>query len=108
MQSFGAKPKLLYNLFSRILLNALSVDKNIYIGLRRSTTLRTEWTWVNNARATPGAILWFQGEPNNSGGREDCAEIRVKTPDIKFGWGTNDLPCSILHIGLCEKRLNQS
>ena len=61
--------------FCRILLNALSVDKNIYIGLRRTTNSRTEWTWINSAGATPVAILWSQGEPSNSGKNENFADF---------------------------------
>ena len=102
----GAKPIIFFDFFSRILLNALSVQKNIYIGLQRSATAYREWTWAKGVRATPTAILWSQGEP--SGGGETCAEMRIEAHHINQGWGTNDIHCSVSLIGLCEKRFNQN
>ncbi|XP_058638472.1 hepatic lectin-like isoform X2 [Onychostoma macrolepis] len=54
--------------------------------------------WVNNSPLKQG--FWFNGEPNDQAGNEDCIELMPSNP-ILNNW--NDLPCSEKRKGFCEK-----
>jgi len=81
---------------------------DFWIGLRRSrgktvhsggTVRRGSWGWEMTTpgrdqagrRASNTAVYghWNTGEPNNSGGNEDCAQALWM-----FSWRWNDTPCS--------------
>ena len=84
------------------MLQVLSIQNlYVWIGLNDKAT-EGNWVWVNGERAVvPAAVLWLGGQPDNAGGHEDCGEI---IPSNTFAYGTNDISCSTLRIGLCEKR----
>ena len=56
--------------------------------------VENEWRWLNSDRPLDYAN-WPPGEPNNSGGNENCVEIKVTA------W--NDCPCASLNWYICEK-----
>ncbi|XP_067298486.1 CD209 antigen-like protein C [Pseudorasbora parva] len=55
-------------------------------------------TWVDNSPLKQG--FWYETEPNNQYGDEDCVELMPSAP-ILNNW--NDLPCSAKQKGICEK-----
>ncbi|KAF4115351.1 CD209 antigen-like protein C [Onychostoma macrolepis] len=54
--------------------------------------------WVDNSPLKQG--FWFKGEPNNSGGDEDCIELNYNRETLN-SW--NDRSCSNKIKGICEK-----
>lgn len=63
--------------------------------------LQTEglWKWDSTGGSLyPGYANWDIGEPNNSGGNEDCAILNKAT--IYGGW--DDCQCSKLYGAVCE------
>ncbi|XP_067088357.1 macrophage mannose receptor 1-like [Osmerus mordax] len=66
----------------------------MWIGL---TDLQTEgtWIWVDGTPLT--TTYWHDGEPNSSGGNEDCAVVLVS------GW--NDSICPFDFHFICEKQV---
>lgn len=58
------------------------------------------WTWIDGTAL--GASHWNQGEPNNDGGQEHCAEW-------KLGPGSwNDAPCTSLRPYVCGQPLSSA
>ena len=85
----------------RLILKALSVTAGkIWIGLN-DTNEEGTWVWVNGERSVNAAVCWSEGQPSNSGGAENCAEILTASGG---GFGTNDIACSNSLVGLCEKQ----
>ena len=66
-----------------------------WIGLTRAVDGQNQWAWETGA--PPGTPTWNSGEPNDSGGVEDCVEAGGMTG----GW--NDLACSQTRRALCER-----
>lgn len=64
-----------------------------FFGLSDQTT---EGAFVWPDGSAPTFTSWNDGEPNDAGGLEDCAEISLDTG----GW--NDVPCSDLRAYVCE------
>ena len=62
------------------------------------TDIATSYGFNADGSATEGAGPWSSGEPNESGGDEDCVEIRGSI-DGKY----NDVRCSIARYPLCNK-----
>ena len=69
-----------------------------YIGLfREDKGLQTNKFYTVRG-VEPSYTNWLTGEPNDSGGNEDCVEMVFKSPFLKNGsegggkW--NDLPCN--------------
>ncbi|XP_073721142.1 collectin-12-like [Misgurnus anguillicaudatus] len=54
--------------------------------------------WVDNT--TLDKKFWYQGEPNDENGNEDCVEIMSSSQPILNNW--NDLPCSETRKCICE------
>ena len=55
------------------------------------------WRWVSSNTPISSAVQdWIPGEPNNSGGDEDCLAINYAGPH----W--NDRPCHIISRYICE------
>ncbi|XP_061159844.1 uncharacterized protein LOC133170731 [Syngnathus typhle] len=64
-----------------------------WIGLRRETSGR-RWQWADGTFFS--SSFWDRGEPNDSGGQEDCVEM--------YPSGTwNDVPCSIDQAYVCKR-----
>ncbi|XP_026080669.1 CD209 antigen-like protein C [Carassius auratus] len=72
------------------------VSERVWIGL---SDIENEgnMTWVDSS--TVNQTFWFEGEPNNAGGNEDCIELMPSEPTLNW----NDLPCSANRKGICEK-----
>ena len=60
------------------------------------------WIWVNGERASSSELIWRSGQPNNDGGNEDCLGADGLSSEIGLAY---DGRCTILHIGLCEKKI---
>ena len=70
-----------------------------WIGLYRDPEDTSRWLWVDWSRLCNGCGYWYKGEPNNSGGKEDCGEMWP----FKSGlW--NDVTCSRRSRYICQKR----
>jgi len=70
------------------------ISQSVWIGLRRDPKVHSRWLWVDGSRAT--YTHWSDEEPNDSGGIEDCTQMRP--PPGKW----NDLACSKSLKYLCE------
>ena len=73
----------------------------VWLGLDRSGS---SWRWIDGTPAS--YLIWADGEPNNSGGNENCGQM-YRAPLYKAGkW--NDTPCSYDRAPpsiLCQKRV---
>lgn len=73
------------------------VNERVWIGLN-DIEIEGSMKWVDNSPLNQG--YWFSGEPNNLNGNEDCIEL-LPTRPVLNNW--NDMPCSQLSRGICEK-----
>jgi len=62
------------------------------------TDAASEGTWVWEDGSSVSYTDWYSGEPNDSGGNEDCGQLNRFHPD--YGW--NDEPCSSSFAYICE------
>lgn len=68
--------------------------QHVWIGGVRSYADNTQWVWSDGSAWS--IANWHSGEPNNSGGNENCAVVYG-------GWGTwNDAACSNQFYPLCR------
>ena len=67
-----------------------------WLGLYRNPKDKSRWLWVDGSSLT--YTSWYSGEPNNSGGSEDCAEMF----STSLGWKWNDAPCTTSYRYICE------
>lgn len=67
-----------------------------WLGLVRAVDGQNQWRWDTGVMLT-GTGTWNPGEPNDSGGAEDCVEATGMTG----GW--NDLGCGQTRAALCER-----
>ena len=90
-----------YILFYRFLvLHVLNDVREYWIGLTRDSDNSENWNWINdNTQINKNNEIWHKGEPNNSGGKENCALLTKK----RFAFKANDVRCWRLHRGICEK-----
>ena len=70
-----------------------------WIGLYRDPEYSSRWLWVDRSRLCNDCGYWFRGEPNNSGGNEDCGEM---WPSKSGRW--NDVRCSLRRRYICQKK----
>jgi len=70
------------------------VVNQAWIGLHRDPNDTSRWLWVDGSYAI--YTNWNDGEPNNSGGREDCVGL------VRPQWKWNDENCNSHHSYICE------
>jgi hypothetical protein len=76
------------------------VDHAVRADLARPGARRrrqNQWAWETGLALGAGAATWNAGEPNDSGGVEDC----VEAGGAAGGW--NDLGCNNTRRALCER-----
>jgi len=78
-----------------------------WIGLVRKAA-DSEFYWIDDTLLEGQYTAWSQGEPNNVGGNEDCANKYANIHDKKW----NDFPCEVgadfretAPVVLCQKPL---
>ncbi|XP_017948241.1 hepatic lectin-like [Xenopus tropicalis] len=76
-------------------LSSITDMSDFWIGLKGNTD-KNEWRWVDGTIHKLSEGFWLKGEPNNSGGQEDCVHMRVQKK-----W--NDIVCSNQYKAICEK-----
>lgn len=69
-----------------------------HMGLH-DTVKEGKFTWINGSPLT--FQDWNNGEPNNSGGREDCVHFYKNYNGVYYKW--NDMPCTMVYGNICEK-----
>ena len=75
---------------------APKLSQATWIGLRRNPNNKSRWMWVDGSQAS--YTNWNTGEPNNSGGTEDCAHFVNPAGSSKW----NDVRCSHQLFYVCE------
>lgn len=75
-----------------------SPDASHWLGLN---DIAAEGSFVWSSGEAAGYMNWWPGEPNDSGGVEDCAQIYPAANN--FHW--NDLNCAVELVGVCERPL---
>ena len=68
-----------------------------WIGLVRAVDGQNQWAWESGAPYEVAAASWNPGEPNDSGGTEDC----VEAGGAEGRW--NDLACGNARRAICER-----
>ena len=71
------------------------VANKTWIGLHRDLKDTSRWLWVDGSYAI--YTNWYDGEPNNSGGRENCVQL-FRPPQ----WKWSDLNCNYRRSYICE------
>ncbi|XP_050186562.1 hepatic lectin-like [Myiozetetes cayanensis] len=56
------------------------------------------WEWIDGTDYGSSFTFWKEGEPNDSGGNEDCAHLWL-------GGRWNDVHCNYECFFICEKKL---
>ncbi|XP_058628542.1 CD209 antigen-like protein E [Onychostoma macrolepis] len=72
------------------------VKERVWIGLSDGQQ-EGKMKWVNSPLKRG---FWLKGEPNDSGGNEDCIELMPSNPVLN-NW--NDHSCSVKKKAICEK-----
>ncbi|KAL9968085.1 hypothetical protein ACROYT_G026412 [Oculina patagonica] len=75
-------------------------NQRTWMGLYRNPKDKSRWLWVDGSH--PTYTYWLSGEPNDSGGNEDCGEIYEKSSGYKW----NDIPCTTSFPYVCETNAN--
>uniref|UniRef100_A0A3B4D7G2 C-type lectin domain-containing protein n=1 Tax=Pygocentrus nattereri TaxID=42514 RepID=A0A3B4D7G2_PYGNA len=66
-----------------------------------------DWKWVDGSALTTSKKFWFNGEPNDYEGNEDCAVSGYKGAGSERVSTWADYPCyhhEIKFVGICEKK----
>ena len=79
----------------------MSISSDFWIGANDIAS-EGNWVWANGNRASRSELIWDRGQPQNSGGGEDCVSV-VGNPSSPNVGLAHDYPCTWLHRGLCEK-----
>ena len=75
---------------------APKISQDTWIGLYRNPNDKSRWIWVDGRGAS--YTNWNTGEPNNSGGKEDC--VHFLSPAHSSKW--NDMACLEQLFYVCE------
>ena len=62
------------------------------------------WVWVNGERASSSVLIWQNGQPDNSGGVQDCVLLEAFPMRSYVGFAWDDRCSRSIH-GLCEKQI---
>ena len=62
------------------------------------------WVWIYGEHASSSELSWRNGQPDNSGGNQDCLLIRANPASSYFGLAY-DYACATEWRGICEKKL---
>ena len=81
----------------KLLTEVIKSSQNVWIGLN-DISREGQWMWIDGVRAAEGNVNWVAGEPNNSGGDEDCGVVNINGHN-----GALDAKCSRTKFALCEK-----
>ncbi|XP_070194842.1 adhesion G protein-coupled receptor L4-like isoform X1 [Littorina saxatilis] len=88
VSDMGEKGKLLKKV------KALDKNRTWWVGLKRD---KGTWnTWIDGGPFSYRVTRWKRGEPNNEGGKENCAEISSRGE-------LNDKDCNSLRAFICEQ-----
>ncbi|XP_076874509.1 C-type lectin domain family 4 member E-like [Brachyhypopomus gauderio] len=75
-------------------------DSEAWIGLT-DMNIEGTWKWLDGTPLSTG--FWWEGEPNQYGGNEDCAVTGYKKRPIIIGVNTwNDRSCNMPQRWMCE------
>ncbi|XP_070209791.1 uncharacterized protein [Littorina saxatilis] len=88
VSDMGEKRKLLKKM------KALDKNRTWWVGLKRDNG--TWNTWIDGGPFSYRVTRWKRGEPNNEGGKENCAEISSRGE-------LNDKDCNSLRAFICEQ-----
>uniref|UniRef100_A0A803KFN4 C-type lectin domain-containing protein n=1 Tax=Xenopus tropicalis TaxID=8364 RepID=A0A803KFN4_XENTR len=80
----------------KFLENITSITK-FWIGLTKDRN-KNVWRWVDGTLHNLSDGFWYEDEPNNEAGREDCVNL---WKDKKW----NDVYCTGLYKAICERKL---
>ncbi|XP_016417096.1 CD209 antigen-like [Sinocyclocheilus rhinocerous] len=81
----------------RLMSSLVRLSERAWIGLSDIAN-EGNLTWVDKSPLNQG--FWFEGEPNDEDGNEDCVEMMAFSSTLN-NW--NDLSCSARRRGICEK-----
>ena len=79
---------------------SIPFSENAWIGLIRNADCQSGWIWEESKACLDskiGSIAWAKGEPNNSGGKENCVEYHTGKSNK---W--NDEQCEKKRCALCQ------
>ncbi|CAL1591084.1 unnamed protein product [Knipowitschia caucasica] len=94
-QSLGGTLAVIHNRNTNDFLRTLSSRMDTWIGFS-DAQYNGVWLWINSERVV--FRNWCRGEPNNSGGNQDCAIINFKGEDC---W--DDEVCMANRPFVCER-----
>ncbi|XP_046698500.1 C-type lectin domain family 4 member K-like [Silurus meridionalis] len=85
----------------KFIVKQMGNNRQAWIGLNDGDT-EGKWKWVDGTELTDyDTGYWYEGEPNNAGNNEDCAETR-NIASVK-AW--NDRSCNDASRWICEINL---
>eukprot|EP00079_Xenopus_tropicalis_P034401 XP_017948172.1 PREDICTED: hepatic lectin-like [Xenopus tropicalis] len=79
-------------------LENITDDSYFWIGLKRDNDDINGWRWVDGTLHNLSEGFWYEGEPNNEAGTEDCGHLWIEKK-----W--NDVYCTDQYKAICERKL---
>nr|CAH7736287.1 unnamed protein product [Callosobruchus chinensis] len=83
------------------LLSFLETSENVVFWTSGKKVGSNNWRWESTGRPVH-YTNWAKGEPNNSGGQENCIEVRFNSTAKTLEW--NDDKCDSTNYFICESR----
>ncbi|KAE8619561.1 hypothetical protein XENTR_v10009852 [Xenopus tropicalis] len=77
-------------------LEGITDDTYFWIGLERDKDDNNAWRWVDGTLYNFSQRFWYEDEPNNEDGIENCVHMWKEKK-----W--NDVFCTDLYKAICEK-----